>query len=361
MVYLPAGLQTTGKIMTRRITIDDLFHMPDPPPIADVRAPAEFAQGHVPGAVNLPLFTDEERARVGTTYKQQGKEAAILLGFELTGPKWAGFIRQALSFAPQKKIVLHCWRGGMRSSAMAWALDLYGFEVHLLQGGYKNYRKWVLRQFEKEYPLLVLGGMTGSGKTRILQQLDHMSEQVIDLEELARHKGSSYGTLNRLVQPTQEQFENDLAERLSALDPGRRIWIEDESQNIGKCLLPKPLWIRLRAALLFDVRVPLEQRVDALVDEYGSLDKDFLVECTERICKRLGPEQTTHAIAAIREHRMDDFIRIVLVYYDKTYRKGLSTRETDRIIPLELNNNEPALNARQLIGAARAISGAAAI
>ena len=203
--------------------------------------------------------------------------------------------------------------------------------------------------------------MTGSGKTRILQQLDLLGEQVIDLEYLAQHKGSSYGTLNRLVQPTQEQFENDLAEGLSLLDPERRIWIEDESQNIGRCLIPKPLWTRLRAGLLFDVRVPLEQRVDALVGEYGSLDKDFLVACTERLRKRLGPGQTTHAIAAIRENRMDVFIRIVLVYYDKTYRKGLSGRDADRIFPVALANNEPALNARQLIGAAQAVSGAEAI
>ena len=134
------------------------------------------------------------------------------------------------------------------------------------------------------------------------------------------------------------------------------IWIEDESQNIGRCLIPKPLWVRLRGALLLDVRVPLERRVDALVGEYGSLDKDFLVECTERIRKRLGLEQTTLAIAAIRDHRMDEFIRIVLVYYDKTYRKGLVDRDADRLFPVELTNDDPALNARQLIGMVEGIS-----
>jgi tRNA 2-selenouridine synthase len=320
-----------------------------------VRAPAEYIQGHLPGAFSLPLFTDEERARVGTTYKQKGREAAVLLGFEITGPKWAGYIEKATGHAPRKKIVLHCWRGGMRSAAMAWALELYGFEVYLLQGGYKAFRHWVLRQWEREYQLLVLGGLTGSGKTRILRQLDLLGEQVIDLEDLAQHQGSSYGSINRLVQPTQEQFENDLATALVRLDPERKIWIEDESQNIGKRLIPKPLWGQLRNAPLLEVRVPLEQRVDALVGEYGALDKDFLVECTERIHKRLGPEQTTRAIAAIREHRMAEFIRIVLVYYDKTYKKGLDGRDSARIYPILLKNNEPAVNARQLMRTAEAI------
>ena len=338
--------------MIRRITIDELQHWPESVPVADVRAPAEFKQGHLPGAFSLPLFTDEERAKVGTTYKQQGREAAVLLGFEITGLKWAGFLDEATRIAPCKKIVLHCWRGGMRSSAMAWALDMYGFEVCLLQGGYKAYRKWVFRQFEKDYSLLVVGGMTGSGKTHMLGQLSLLGEQIIDLEELARHKGSSYGSLGWMVQPSQEQFENDLAATLSRLDPHKRTWIEDESQNIGRCLIPKPVWLLMRNALLLDVRLAPEERVESLVKEYGSLDKDFLVECTERIRKRLGPEQTTRAVEAIRDHRMDEFVRIVLVYYDKTYRKGLSGREVNRIHPVIITNNDASSNARILLVAA---------
>ena len=209
--------------MIHRITIHDLIKLPAPIPVLDVRTPAEFNQGHIPGAFNLPLFTNEERVLVGTTYKRTGREQAILLGFELTGPKWAGFIRQALDIAPQKKVVVHCWRGGMRSAAMAWALDLYGFDVTLLEGGYKSYRRWAHRQFETPVPLCIIGGMTGSGKTRILQQLRTLGQQVIDLEDLAQHQGSTYGTLNRLVQPTQEQFENNLAGQLSQLDYNRTI------------------------------------------------------------------------------------------------------------------------------------------
>src|SRR5450432_2943415 len=141
--------------MIHRITINDLLKRTDPIPLLDTRTPSEFEQGHIPGAFNLPLFSNAERVQVGTAYKQQGREAAILLGFELTGNKWSGFIRQALDIALQMKIALHCWRGGMRSGAMAWAFDLYGFEVFLVEGGYKSYRRSLFRQFSRPSRLLV--------------------------------------------------------------------------------------------------------------------------------------------------------------------------------------------------------------
>jgi len=341
--------------MTSRLTIHQLLTTTSGP-VVDVRTPAEFAHGHIPGAFNIPLFTNEERVTVGTTYKQQGREAAILLGFDLTGSKWSGFIRQALEIAPEKKLAVHCWRGGMRSAAMAWALDLYGFEVATIQGGYKQYRRWVLKMMEQPWDLRVVGGMTGTGKTEILKHLEQTGEQIIDLEALARHKGSTYGTLNRLIQPTQEQFENDLATNLSKLDPARPIWIEDESQNIGRCILAKPFFTQMRNAPLFDLDVPLDQRVKALEKEYGSLDRDFLIECTERITKRLGPEQTKHAVIAIREDRIPDFIRQVLVYYDKAYRKGLKLRDANKIIPLPLEDHDSLRNATTLLNKARSLT-----
>jgi tRNA 2-selenouridine synthase len=337
--------------MIRKITIQELMDMGGQVPIADVRTPAEFAQGHIPGAFNLPLFSNEERVRVGTTYKQDSREAAILLGFDLAGPKWSGFIREALEKAPAKKIAVHCWRGGMRSGAMAWALDLYGFQVYLLEKGYKRYRRWVLDQFEKEWPLWVVGGMTGTGKTKILQEIKRRGDQVIDLEELAQHKGSTYGTMGRMVQPSQEQFENDLAGELHRCDRARRIWVEDESLTIGKRTIPRTLWNGIRAAVLFDVEAPLDVRVRALVEEYGALDKDFLVECTERIWKRLGPEQTKRAVTAIREGRMEDFIREVLVYYDKTYRTGVLGRDAATIIKVPVTGSSADVNATLVLKA----------
>src|SRR5215218_9840396 len=150
--------------MIQSLTVADYMKMQGSLPLVDVRTPAEHAHGHIPGATNMPLFSNEERVRVGTTYKQTGREAAILLGFDLTGAKWSRFIREACGFAPEKKLVVHCWRGGMRSEAMAWALGLYGFEVFVLQGGYKSYRRWVLSQIQEPWNLRLVGGMTGSGK-----------------------------------------------------------------------------------------------------------------------------------------------------------------------------------------------------
>ena len=342
--------------MIHPISIAGLLSQTEPVPVADVRTPAEFEHGHIPGAINLPLFSNEERVQVGTTYKQVSREAAILLGFDLTGNKWSGFIRRALELAPGKKIALHCWRGGMRSGAMAWALDLYGFDVYLIQGGYKSYRRWILQQFEKTYQLCVIGGMTGTGKTKILQQLQLLGHPVVDLEALAQHQGSAYGSMNKLVQPTQEQFENNFGYQLSRLGAAKTIWVEDESLSIGKRFIPKPFWNQMQLAPMIDLQLTPECRLANLLDEYGPLDKDFLIECTGRIRKRLGPEQTKHAIAAIREDRMADFIKLVIVYYDKTYKTGIAKRDPHLIFPALLEGRDMARNAATVLQAAQQIN-----
>lgn len=317
--------------MIRTLQIEEFLALAPDIPVADVRTPAEFDQGHIPQAHNLPIFTNEERVEVGTTYKKIGREAAILLGFEFTGPKWSGFIKEALRIAPHKKIALHCWRGGMRSGAMAWALNLYGFEVYVLESGYKSYRQWALSQSSQTFNILILGGMTGSGKTQILHQIRDTGEQMIDLEDLAQHQGSSYGSMGTLVQPSQEQFENNLAYKLCKIDKNKTLWLEDESRTIGKCSIPNPLWDQMRIAPLIKLNIPLEERIRFLTQEYGKLNPDFLIESTQRIGKRLGPEQTRDAILAIEENRMADFIRLVLVYYDKTYKNGQNMRELHSI------------------------------
>ena len=335
--------------MIQTLDIDKFLQLAETVPVIDVRTPLEFAHAHIPDAHNLPIFSNDERVQVGTTYKQKSREAAILLGFDLTGPKWSGFIKQALKIAPGKKILIHCWRGGMRSGAMAWALNLYGFEVFLLEGGYKRYRNWVLDQFKETYSILILGGMTGSGKTKTLNRLKDHSQQVIDLEDLAQHQGSSYGSMGQLIQPGQEQFENFLARELNKIDKNTPLWLEDESLSIGRCFIPNPIFHQMRQAPVMKIIVPFQERVDFLVKEYGVLDRDFLVESTMRIGKRLGPEQTRDAILAIREKRMDDFIKIVLVYYDKTYANGQGKREKESIHIIECSSTDAEENCRLLL------------
>jgi tRNA 2-selenouridine synthase len=335
--------------MIQTLEIDKFLQMAETLPVIDVRTPLEFIHAHIPGAHNLPIFSNDERVQVGTTYKQKSREAAILLGFDLTGPKWSGFIKQALKIAPGKKILVHCWRGGMRSGAMAWALNLYGFEVFLLEGGYKRYRNWVLDQFKETYSIFILGGMTGSGKTKTLNQLKDLNQQVIDLEDLAQHQGSSYGSMGKLAQPSQEEFENLLAGELCKIDKNSPLWLEDESLSIGRCFIPNPIFHQMRQAQVMKIIVPFQERVDFLVKEYGVLDKEFLIESTSRIGKRLGPEQTRDAILALRENRMDDFVKIVLVYYDKTYANGQGKREKESIHPIECSNTDAKENSKLLL------------
>ena len=342
--------------MVKPVLIIDFLKAQDSIKLIDVRTPAEFEHGHIPGAVNLPLFSNEERVLVGTTYKQIGREEAIILGFDLTGAKWSGFIKEALLIAPDKKIAVHCWRGGMRSGAMAWALDLYGFEVYVIKGGYKKYRGWVHEQFANTYKLIILGGMTGSGKTRILHELKNKGQQIIDIEDLAQHQGSSYGTMNKMTQPSQEQFENNLAHELQNIDAAHNIWVEDESINVGKRTIPTAFWQQMRKAITINLKIDLQLRIDFLTAEYGCLNKDFLIESTERINKRLGPEQTKNAIAAIKESRMADFISIVLVYYDKTYRTGLTKRPAGNVLTLDITGCDTATHASHVLNFSQTIS-----
>ncbi len=317
--------------------------------MVDVRTPAEFEQGHIRHARNLPIFTNEERVLVGTCYKQQGREKAILLGFELIGGRWAQYIRQVAKWIEGKKVFVHCWRGGMRSAAMAWALNLYGFNVYLLEGGYKAYRSDCHSYFKERYPFIILSGKTGCAKTATLLEMKKLGEQVIDLEELAQHQGSSFGSMGRMVQPSQETFENLLSEELRTMDKNRRIWLENESVFIGNRGIPSVIFSQMRSTQIIDIELPLEARLDFLESEYGVLDQVFLKESVLRISKRLGPNETKLTLLAIEEHRMRDFIRQVLVYYDKTYQKGKENRSASSIYSLPLTLIDPVMNAKMVI------------
>jgi len=300
-----------------------------PYPLLDVRAPTEFAQGHVPGALNLPLFSDEERARIGTTYKQVSQDRAVHLGLELFGPKMSALVKQAQKLAPKKEVRLHCWRGGMRSGAVQWLLELAGFTVHLLDHGYKDYRRAVLASFAAPRAWRVLGGLTGSGKTDVLHQLAAAphARPVLDLEGLAHHKGSAFGAIGQPAQPTQEQFENNLAAALAALPTtAEPVWVEDESRQIGRLTIPPALFEQLRAAPRWVLQVPRAARVAKLATEYGAEDPAALAAAIERLQKRLGGLATRQALAAVAAGDFDLMVELVLDYYDKTYTYGLALR-----------------------------------
>ncbi|MDB5233082.1 MAG: tRNA 2-selenouridine synthase [Hymenobacter sp.] len=326
-----------------------------PYPILDVRAPIEFAQGHVPGALNLPLFTDEERAQIGTTYKQVSQERAVHLGLEFFGPKMSAMVKQARKLAPGKEVRLHCWRGGMRSGAVLWLLELAGFKVHLLDHGYKDFRRAVLASFDVPRQWRVLGGLTGSGKTDVLHALaaPPHNHYVLDLEGLASHKGSAFGAIGQPTQPTQEQFENNLAAALALLPADVPVWVEDESRQIGRLTIPPALFAQMRTAPRWVLEVPRAARVAKLAAEYGAEDPAELSAAIERLHKRLGGLATQQAQAAVEAGDFALMVELVLDYYDKTYTYGLAQRPgepTRTFVPVD--SCDAAENAAQLLAAA---------
>ncbi len=307
-------------------------------PVLDVRSPSEYRHAHIPGAYNLPLFSDDERKVVGTTYKQDSREAAIKIGLDYFGPKMRSMVEEVeglvnRSFqhqdkdSPAKKVVLvHCWRGGMRSTAIAWLLDLYGFKIYTLIGGYKKFRSYVLERFAFPYRFSIIGGYTGSGKTEVLNVLVKQ-HPAVDLEQLAGHKGSAFGNIGLPPQPTQEMFENKLALELKKYEnTSEAIWLEDESQRIGEVNIPQPLWLQMRQSPVYFLDIPFEERLLHIIKWYGKQDKEKMIGAIIRIKKRLGGLETKMAVNFLIEDNIEECFRVLLKYYDKWYTRSLQLR-----------------------------------
>ena len=342
----------------KRLSISEFVSMMEQYPILDVRSPSEYAHAHMKNAYSLPLFTDEERKVVGTAYKQQGKQPAIKLGLNYFGVKMASMVNEveallASSSDPTNKVVLvHCWRGGMRSAGVAWLLDLYGYTVYTLVGGYKAYRNWVLAQFTLAYAFKVIGGYTGSGKTETLHALRQLQEPIIDLEGLAHHKGSAFGNLGQPVQPTQEQFENLLAQSLYTISTQFSfIWVEDESRRIGLVNIPSTLFDQIRKSKLYFLDIPFTQRLQFILQGYGKFEKDKLMSAILRIKKRLGGLETKTAINFLIEDDVENSFKVLLTYYDKLYLKGAYNRENAETLihKIEVPTVDAAANAVTLL------------
>ena len=364
---------STGRMAIDKILIDQFIQMSEKYPVFDVRSPAEFAHAHIPGAYSLPLFSDEERKVVGTTYKQQSREAAIKTGLDFFGPRMRRVVEEVEAVCKQfpypdkaarPQVLVHCWRGGMRSAAIAWLLDLYGWKVTTLAGGYKQYRNFVLKMFEYPFAFNILGGYTGSGKTDVLRELKHNGAPVIDLERIAHHKGSAFGAINEPPQPSQEMFENKLANALyfsfrpaffsnennEADGNSLSVWLEDESQRIGSVNIPQALWNTMRSAPVYFLDIPFEKRLDHLVAGYGNLDKEPMLHAIVRIKKRLGGLETKTAVNFLIEDNIRECFRVLLTYYDKQYQKGLMNRDRYEhlVTRLDASNADAAINARKL-------------
>jgi len=289
-------------------------------PIVDVRSPGEFAEGHIPNAFNIPIFNDEERAIVGILYKNKGRVPAIEKGLEIVGPKMAGFVRQAASIAKSSQILIYCWRGGMRSESMAWLFERVAIKCFLLEGGYKSYRNYLLEKVGNIPNLIVIEGYTGSGKTEILQSLHTLGEQIVDLEGLANHKGSVFGGIEQNPQPTTQQFQNQIFEKVLGFDLSKRVWIEGESQSVGRVFLPDPLWFTMNCSQNIEIQIPRIERINRLVKEYGELSEELMENAITSIAKRLGDLRMKEILTNYRERNLAEVADKLLEYYDQTYQ-----------------------------------------
>lgn len=325
--------------------------------LIDVRSPGEFSAGCIPGAVNVPLFSDEERSIVGTLYAESGRDVALERGLEFVGPKMAGFVRETKRILaehndgdPSEQTVwVHCWRGGMRSQSFAWLLDTAGFNVCVLEGGYKAFRKIAQREIGLRHHLVVLSGLTGAGKTDFLKLLRAAGEQTVDLEGLANHRGSSFGALGLGDQPSTEQFENRLFEALNGLDSKRRIWVEDEGSRLGQVVVPSRFVKQIRRAAAVFLDVPKGRRLDNLMQEYGDLDREGLIAATRGIQKRLGGQNVIDAIKAIESGDLRTAADISLSYYDRSYLKAFSELPRETCVNLSTEGLDDSEVVKQLI------------
>jgi tRNA 2-selenouridine synthase len=340
----------------KKLNVSDFLKLAGNYPVVDVRSPGEFMTGHIPGAINIPLFNDRERESVGIKYKKEGRAEAIIHGLELTGPQMAGKLRSALSVAREGKLLVHCWRGGMRSDAMAWLFSLGDIETEILDGGYKSYRHHVLDNLGQKRKYIILGGLTGSGKTEILKVMKSQGHKVIDLEGIACHKGSAFGSLGQLPQPSSEHFANLLFTELRNTDMNIVIWLEDESKNIGTVFLPDQFYYTMQDSPVIAIIMDVKTRMPRLLREYSEYPREELLASVRKISKRLGGDNLHESVESIESGNFRRAIEITLNYYDKAYMFGLKRRPERNISYVETDTDDITVNIGKILEAAEKIA-----
>lgn len=296
--------------------------------VFDVRSPAEYQEGHIPGAISLPIFSDEERAQVGTIYVKQGREKAFLHASHLVGKKIPALAEKLIEAGGERPVLIYCWRGGMRSESVARLGRWAGIETFTLEGGYKAYRRYLLWWLATTpYTPVVIAGFTGSNKTQTLKTMSHLGEQTLDLEDLANHRGSVFGHLGMPPQPTTQQFQNNIFERMCLMNIGLPIWTEDESMRVGEVFLPEPLYQRLRDAPALFIEKPFEERLENIIAKYGQFSRDQLLASLQKLQKHLNPGTLATVHKLICEGNLKDAAVILLRYYDTRYQQGILRRK----------------------------------
>ena len=312
--------------------------------IIDVRAPSEFAEDHIPGAINLPVLSDAERAEVGTIYVQEDRFKARKIGAAHVSRNAAHHLETALKDMPGSwRPLVYCWRGGQRSGSFASILGQIGWRVELLEGGYRSYRKEVVRRlYEQPLPLkaVLIDGMTGTAKTRILNALDRLGHATVDLEGLAAHRGSLFGAMGQ-PQPSQKAFESALVGALAACDPARPILLEAESNKIGDILIPPSLWAVMRAAPRIEITAPLEERARFLVRDYSAViaDDARLVGLLDTLAAFHGHDQVAAWKAMAAEGDFTSLARGLMgAHYDPRYKRSSGSEAREYLLHFNVSD-----------------------
>ena len=304
--------------------IDTLLdsHLP-----VDVRTPLEYAEDHIPGAINVPLLSNEERVEIGTLYKHEGPHAARTRGLELTAQRFPEMVAAIARAAQGRPILVYCWRGGLRSKTVASILDLTGHQALQLEGGYRSFRNRVsgfFHPFTPRTPLVVLHGMTGTGKTTFLFRLREKGHFVVDLEGLACHRGSAFGQLGLNQTLSQKRFETLLWDALRKAPAGLPVIVEGESERIGRVMLPGDFYQKMAAGIRIWCFAELPTRVGRLIDEYGLPEyKEEMAVALQRIRKKLGGKRCDELAGNLERWELEPFMTgLICDYYDKVYYKN---------------------------------------
>ena len=313
--------------------------------VIDVRSPSEFADDHIEGAVNLPALYDDERAAVGKLYKQTSAFAARKAGAAIISKNIAYHLKTFLQDKPASfRPLVHCWRGGQRSRAFALVLSEIGWTTHRLEGGYKAYRRDVLDKLNsipKQLQLIIIAGRTGSGKTALLQVLQQKKQQILDLEDLAAHRGSLLGQMPGRPQPGQRLFESRLAHKLMQFDTGTPIFVESESSRIGNLQIPAPLWRVMTSMPLVTLDIPVSARAAYLVSVYERLTTDStdLSLLIDAMARRHGYETTSKWRSLMQQEDWHGLAQSLLTaHYDPAYDQSVSRHDREEWLCLSQND-----------------------
>jgi len=320
--------------MFKEITAEELVENLDKFCIVDIRSPTEYSEFHIPGAVNVPLFDDEEKRFIGEVYRLKGQEKAKEEGIKLVSPKLYSFYKTFKELENRgKPIVVYCWRGGMRSVAMCSFLAGTGIKVMRLKGGYRAFRRYILEDMERiisDKQFIVLTGKTGVGKTSLLRDLKREGLPVVDLEDLAKDRGSAFGKVGLREKVSQKMFDANLYLTLKRINHPV-LFIEDESRRIGNVHLPEVLYKRIAEGFRVELNTTMERRIKNIEEEYlGNTEKEEIKGAVYKIRKYLGNEGADYVLRLIEEGKLRDTIRFLIEkYYDRTYKK---IRDSDTYI-----------------------------